>query len=97
MTINTLSEVIIVLQEIIETLIQLKRLLILYEGVSKNEEYIIQLLTTIIEQISEEGKGNLFIETLISEYNYPRYFDQEEVKESFDVEPFFRFPITIGV
>ena len=97
MTIDTFNEVIIVPHEIIETLIQLKRLLILYKGVSNNEEHIIRLLITKIEQISEEGKGNLFIETLISEYNYPRHFDQEEVNESFYVEPFFRFPITIGI
>jgi hypothetical protein len=89
MTINTHNKVIIAPEEIIETLIELKRLLILYEGISKHEEQMIHLLTTEIEQISEEGKGNFFIEKLISEYNYPRQFDQEEIKESFDVEPFF--------
>jgi hypothetical protein len=89
MTINTHNKVIIAPEEIIETLIELKRLLILYEGISKHEEQMIHLLTTEIEQTSEEGKGNFFIEKLISEYNYPRQFDQEEIKESFDVEPFF--------
>jgi hypothetical protein len=89
MTINTHSEVIIVPEEIMETLIELKRLLVLYEGISKHEEQMIHLLTTEIKRISEEGKGNFFIEKLIGEYNYPRHFDQEEIKESFDVEPFF--------
>ena len=89
MTIITHSEVIIVPEEIIDTLIELKRLLILYEGISKHEEQMIQLLTTEIEWISEEGKGIFFIEKLISEYNYPIYIDQEEIKESFDEEPFF--------
>jgi hypothetical protein len=83
------NEVIIVPEEIIDTLIELKRLLVLYEGISKHEEQMIQLLTTEIERISEEGKGNFFIEKLISKYNYPRQFDQEEIKKSFDVEPFF--------
>jgi hypothetical protein len=89
MTIITHGEVIIVPEEIIDILIELKRLLVLYEGISKHEEKMIHLLTTEIERISEEGKGNFFIEKLISEYNYPRHFDQEEIKESFDVEPFF--------
>jgi hypothetical protein len=53
MTINTHSEVIIVPEEIIETLIELKRLLKLYEGISKHEEQ----MTIEIERISEEGKG----------------------------------------
>jgi hypothetical protein len=88
MTIITHTKVIIVLEEIIDTLIELKRLLVLYEGINKHEEQMIHLLTTEIERISE-GKGNFFIKKLISEYNYPRHFDQEEIKESFDVEPFF--------
>ena len=75
MTINTHSEIIIVLEEIIETLIELKRLLILYAGISKHEEEMIYLLIKAIERISEERKGNFFIEKLISEYNYPRQFD----------------------
>ena len=83
MTINTYSEVIIVSKEIIKTLIELKRLLKLYEGISIHEEQLIHLLTTELEQINEERKGNFFIKKLISEYNYPRQFDQEEIKESF--------------
>jgi hypothetical protein len=59
MTIITHSEVIIVPEEIIDTLIELKRLLVLYEGISKHEEQMIHLLTTEIERISEEGKGTL--------------------------------------
>jgi hypothetical protein len=47
------------------------------------------LLTKEIEQINEEGHGNFFIETLINEYEYPRYFDDEqEDEEIFDVDPF---------
>jgi hypothetical protein len=46
---NTHSEVIIVPEKIIETLIELKRLLVLYEGISKHEEQMIHLLTTKIE------------------------------------------------
>ena len=89
MTINTHNEIIIIPEEIIETLIELKRLLVLYEGIIRHEEEMIYLLTQAIERISEEGKINFFIEKLISEYNYPRQFDQEEIKESFDVKPFF--------
>ena len=61
----------------------------LYEGISKHEEEMIYLLTKEIERISKEGKGNFFIEKLINEYNYPRHFDEEEIKDSFGVEPFF--------
>jgi len=89
MTINTHTEIIIVPKEIIETLIELKRLLILYDGISKHEEEMIYLLTQAIERICEDGKGNSSIEGLISKYNYPTQFDQEEIKESFNVEPFF--------
>jgi hypothetical protein len=45
-------------------------------------------LSKEIEQISVDGKGHFFIETLISEHNYPRNFEEEEVDETFDVEPF---------
>ena len=69
MTIITHHEVIIVYEEIIDTLIELKILLVLYEGISKHEEQMIHLLTIEIEQISEERKGNFFIEKLISEYS----------------------------
>jgi hypothetical protein len=61
MIINTHSEVIIVPEEVIETLIELKRLLVLYEGINKHEEQMIHLLTIEIERISKEGKGNFFI------------------------------------
>jgi hypothetical protein len=89
MTINTRSELIIVLPEIIETLVKLKILLILYVGISKHEEQMIDLLTTEIDLIREERKDNFFIERLISEHNYPREFDQEEIKEFLVAESFF--------
>jgi hypothetical protein len=89
MTINTRSELIIVPPEIIETLVKLKSLLILYVGISKHEEQMIDLLTAEIDLICEERKDNLFIEKLISEHNYPREFDQEEIKEFLEVESFF--------
>jgi hypothetical protein len=89
MTINTRSELLIVPPEIIETLVKLKSLLILYVGISKHEEQVIDLLTVEIDLIREERKDNFFIERLISEYNYPREFDQEEIKEFLEVESFF--------
>jgi hypothetical protein len=46
MTIITHTEVIIVPEEIIDMLIELKRLLVLYEGINKHEEQMIHLLTT---------------------------------------------------
>jgi hypothetical protein len=61
MIINTHSEVIIVPEEVIETLIEIKRLLVLYKGINKHEEQMIHLLTIEIERISKEGKGNFFI------------------------------------
>jgi hypothetical protein len=89
MTINTRSELLIVPPEMIETLIKLKSLLILYVGISKHEEQVIDLLTIEIDLIREERKDNFFIEKLISEHNYPREFDQEEIKEFLEVESFF--------
>jgi hypothetical protein len=89
MTINTRSELLIVPPEIIETLVKLKSLLILYIGISKHEEQVIDLLTVEIDLIREERKDNFFIERLISEHNYPRKFDQEEIKEFLEVESFF--------
>jgi hypothetical protein len=89
MTINTRSELLIVPPEMIETLVKLKSLLILYVGISKHEEQVIDLLTVEIDLIREERKDNLFIERLISEHNYPREFDQEEIKEFLEVELFF--------
>ena len=49
MTINTHSKIIIFPEEIIETLIELKRSLIFYEGINKYEEEMIYLLTKAIE------------------------------------------------
>jgi ribosomal silencing factor RsfS len=89
MTINTRSELLIVPPEIIETLVKLKSLLILYVGISKHEEQVIDLLTIEIDLIREERRDNFFIEKLISEHNYPREFDQEEIKEFLEVESFF--------
>jgi hypothetical protein len=89
MTINTRSELLIVPPEIIETLVKLKSLLILYIGISKHEKQVIDLLTVEIDLIREERKDNFFIERLISEHNYPREFDQEEIKEFLEVESFF--------
>jgi hypothetical protein len=82
------GKVITVPQNIIGILRRLRRLLIIYEGISKNELSLIHLLSKEIEQISVKGQGNFFIETLIGEHNYPRNFEEEEVDESFDVEPF---------
>jgi hypothetical protein len=89
MTINTRSELLIVPPEMIDTLIKLKSLLILYVGISKHEEQVIDLLTIEIDLIREERKDNFFIEKLISEHNYPREFDREEIKEFLEVESFF--------
>jgi hypothetical protein len=89
MTINTRSELLIVPPEIIETLVKLKCLLILYVGISKHEEQVIDLLTTEIDLIREERKDNFYIERLISEHSYPREFDHEEIKEFLEVESFF--------
>jgi hypothetical protein len=89
MTINTRSELLIVPPEMIETLIKLKSLLLLYAVISKHEEQVIDLLTIEIDLIREERKDNFFIEKLISEHNYPREFDQEEIKEFLEVESFF--------
>jgi hypothetical protein len=80
--------VIIVLENIMGILTRLRRLLIIYKGVCRNELSLIYLLSKEIEQISADGKGNCFIEILISEHNYPRNFEEEEVDEVFDVEPF---------
>lgn len=79
-------------ESIIEQLVRLRRLLIIYEGVQRNEEALIHLLAKEIDQISKEGEvdseKNSLIEQLISEYNYPRNFQEEEIEEIFEVEPF---------
>jgi hypothetical protein len=82
------GKIITVLENIMGILIRLRILLIIYEGVSRNELSLIYLLSKEIEQISADGKGNFFIETLISEHNYPRNFEEKEVDEVFNVEPF---------
>jgi hypothetical protein len=89
MTINTRSDLIIVPPEIIETLVKLKSLLILYVGINKHEEQMSDLLTAEIDFICEERKDNFFIERLISEHNYPRDFDREEIKAFLEIESFF--------
>lgn len=79
-------------ETIIEQLVRLRRLLIIYEGIQRNEEALIHLLAKEIDQISKEGESNyeqnFLIERLISEHNYPRNFQEEEVDEIFEVEPF---------
>ena len=79
-------------ESIIEQVVRLRRLLIIYEGVQRNEEALIHLLAKEIDQISKEGEidseKNFLIERLISEHNYPRNFQEEEVEEILEVEPF---------
>jgi hypothetical protein len=82
------GKLITVLENIMGILTRLRRLLSLYEGVRRNELSLIYLLSKEIEKMSADGKGNFFIETLISEHKYPRDFEEEEVDETFDVEPF---------
>ncbi len=78
----------------LEILTRLRRLLMLYERVRRREVNLIQFLTKEIEQISEEGgidrERNYLVETLISEYNYPRNFNEEEDDEVFGVEPLIK-------
>jgi hypothetical protein len=81
------GKIITVPENIMGILTRLRRFLSIYEGVHRNELSLIYLLSKKIEQISANGKGNFFIETLISEHNYPRNFEEEEVDETFDVEP----------
>ena len=79
-------------EELVEICIELRRLLIIYEGIRRNENILKHLLEVEIEKISKEAKGNFFIETLISEYPYPRKF-YEEIDETFETyyepDPFF--------
>ena len=72
----------------IPTLIHLRHFLEIYKDVRKSETVLIGLLTKEIEQVREEGQGNFFIEILISEYQYPRFFDEEEQEDTFNVDPF---------
>jgi hypothetical protein len=86
---NNSRDVIYVPNYMMDILIQLRHLLELYKTVRKTETELIELLTKEIERISEEGHGNFFIETLINEYEYPRYFDDEENDdEIYDVDLF---------
>ena len=45
-------------EPIIEQLVRLRRLLIIYEGVQRNEEALIHLLAKEIDQISKEGEAD---------------------------------------
>jgi hypothetical protein len=87
---NNNSRIVIYVPDyMMDILIQLRHLLELYKTVRKTETELIELLTKEIERISEEGHGNFFIETLINEYEYPRYFDDEENDdEIYDVDLF---------
>lgn len=69
-------------------LIHLRHFLEIYKDVRKSETVLIDLLTKEIERVREEGQGDFYIETLISEYKYPRFFDEEEQENTFDVDPF---------
>ena len=74
-------------EEIIPVLIVLRRLLIVYEGARRNEEKLIHLIGEEIEQISQEAKGNFFVETLLFEHNYPRKFTEEDENFENNYEP----------
>jgi hypothetical protein len=86
---NNSRDIIYVPDYMFDILVQLRHLLELYKTVRKTETELIELLTKEIKRISEEGHGNFFIETLINEYEYPRYFDDEQDDEEiYDVDPF---------
>jgi hypothetical protein len=86
---NTPREVVYVPEYMIGILMELRRSLELYQNVRKYETELIELLTKEIERISEEGQGNFFIETMISEYEYPRFFEEEyDLHDFYDVEQF---------
>jgi hypothetical protein len=86
---NNSRDIIYVPEYMLDILVQLRHLLELYKIVQKSETELIELLTKEIEPISEEGHGNFFIETLINDYEYPRYFDNEQDDEEiYDVDPF---------
>jgi DNA-binding protein H-NS len=85
---NNSRDIIYVHEYMLDILVQLRHLLELYKTVRKSETELIELLTKEIERISE-GHGNFFIKTLINEYEYPRYFDNEQDDEEiYDVDPF---------
>ena len=86
---NNSRDIIYVLDYMLDILVQLRHLLELYKIVRKTKTELIKLLTKEIEQISEEGHGNFFTEILIGEYEYPRYFeDEQDDEEIYDVDPF---------
>ena len=85
---NGSDDLIIVPEWMMPILIHLRHLLELYKTIRKSKTVLIELLTNEIEQISEEEHGNFFIETLIGEYPYPRFFDEKEHADTFDVDPF---------
>ena len=86
---NDSRDIIYVPEWMMGILVHLRHLLELYKTIYKFETELIELLTNEIEQISEEGHGNFSIETLIGEYEYPRFFDDEqEDEDTFDVDPF---------
>jgi hypothetical protein len=86
---NNSSDVIYIPDYMMDILVHLRHLLELYKTIRKTETELIELLTKEIEQISEEGHGNFFIETLINEYEYPMYFeDEQDDEEIFDIDPF---------
>jgi hypothetical protein len=86
---NNSRDIIYVPDYMLDILVQLRHLLELYKIVRKSETELIELLTKEIERISEEGHGNFLLETLINEYEYPRYFDDEQDDEEiYDVDPF---------
>ena len=73
----------ILMEELVKICIVLGQLLIIYEGIRKNEIRFIQFLNTKIEKISKTTIDTLFIEKLISQHNYFRKFDNKEVNEAF--------------
>jgi hypothetical protein len=82
------KDVIEVPKYMLDILICLRRLLELYQSIFLNEPEIIKLLIKEIEQISEKGHGFFLIESLISEYDYPRKFEEEDEDEIYDVDSF---------
>ena len=77
----------------VETLISLRRLLMLYTKARKSETKLIQLLTEKIKQIKTDVVNSpleTFVKHLIFEYVYPREFETEaEIDENiFELEPF---------
>ena len=77
----------------VETLILLRRLMMIYTKAQKIETELIQLLIEKIEQIkinAENSPLEMFVKHLILEYIYPREFEREsDIDENiFELEPF---------